>query len=77
MAKVEIIRSFLASKRQELPVGRDELHKHIEKITRDMNFSLTGKELQTLAEEFAEKEVKKPGKGSKTSGTAKASDETE
>lgn len=77
MAKAAIVRSFLVSQRQELPSGRDRLRKHITDICHELNFRLTGKELQVLLDEFAPETEKKPAKGAKVSETTEAPPEQE
>lgn len=75
--KVDIIRSFLASHRPELPPTSEGLRKHIEGVARDLNFKITGKEFQTLLEEFAPEDKKKPKRGLKTDGATEAPVEPE
>lgn len=77
MAKAAIIRNFLVAQRQELPTDRERLRKHITDISRDLNFRLTGKEIQTLLDEFAPEAEKKPEKGPKISETTEALPEQE
>ena len=72
MAKVDIIRSFLASHRQELPPTSEGLRKHITDIVRGLNFKITSKEMQDLIAEFAQEEEKKPKGGPKTAGMPEA-----
>lgn len=75
MAKAAIIRTFLVSQRQELSPSREGLRKHIERISRELNFRLTGKEFQTLLDEFAPEEEKKPVRGTKAIDVAEATPE--
>lgn len=69
MAKVEIIRSFLASRRSELPPTSEGVRKHITDIVRGLNFRITSKEMQSLMAEFAPKEEKRSKRGTKTAET--------
>lgn len=77
MAKAAIIRTFLVSQRQELPPSREGLRKHIERISRELNFRLTGKEIQALLDEFAPEAEKKPVRGTKATKATEAPPEQE
>lgn len=77
MAKVDIIRSFLVSHRQELPPTAEGLRKHITDISRGLNFKITGKEMQDLIAEFVPEEEKRPKKGVRREETTEAPAERE
>lgn len=77
MARVDIIRSFLASHRPELPPTSEGLRKHITDIVRGLNFKITTKEMQDLMTEFSPEEEKKPKRGPKTAEATEAPSEME
>lgn len=75
MAKVKVIRNYLALEPQRLPPTPSELEKRIEDLAKGLHLKLSLKEKQEIITAYFPKGEKRPDKGPKTQETTKATAE--